>query len=87
MYRINKKFVIKNIDDGILLVDITENKNIFQFNILGKIILENLSLSKEEFIQMITKTYDVTKNKVSKDYDSFIRTLLESNIIEVDNEK
>ena len=87
MYKINKNFVVKNIEDGLLLIDMTENKNIFQFNYVGKIILDNLLMTKEDTVEMLAKIYKINKIDISKDYDLFINDLLKNGIIEVDNEK
>jgi hypothetical protein len=87
MYKLNNKFVKKNVNDGIILVDTKEAKNIYEFNDFGKEIIDNITLSKEEFIDKVTKMYDVKPNRVSKDYDEFIKVLLDSNIIEVANEE
>lgn len=87
MYKIKENFVLKEIENGLLLIDITQNKNIFQFNNFGEIILKNLSMPKAEFLDMIMNKYNVKKNRLSKDYDKFIKILLYSDIIEVNHEK
>ena len=87
MYKLNNKFVKKTIENGVILVDTREAKNIYQLNNFGKVIIDNITLSKDEFIEKILKTYDVKKNVISKDYDKFIDVLLEANIIEVDDGK
>lgn len=87
MYKINKNFVLKESEDCLLIIDITQNKNIYQFNSIGEFILKNISKPKEEIIKMLIGKYNVKKNRLEKDYNKFVKLLLEANIIEVYNEE
>ena len=83
MYRIKEKFIIKSVNDGVLLIDKTENKNIFQFNAFGAFIIINIGSNKENIIEELNQKFLVDKEQLSKDYDEFVSSLLESDIIGV----
>lgn len=83
MYKIRDNYILKNTKDGILLIDINDNSNLFHLNLHGAFILKNIDIPKDVIIDMLHKKFLIDKNKLSFDYENFIKILLKNNILEV----
>ena len=83
MYNLKENYIIKNIEEGILLIDIKDTKNIYQFNSIGAYIIQNISKPKQDIIKELTTKYKIEEQQVSKDYQDFINILLGNDIIKV----
>jgi|GEM_PF-4716392 hypothetical protein len=83
MYKIRDNYILKNTKDGILLIDVNDNSNLFHLNLYGAFILKNIDIQKDVIIDMLHKKFLIDKNKLSFDYENFIKILLKNNILEV----
>ena len=83
MYKIRDNYILKNTKDGILLIDVNDNSNLFHLNLYGAYILKNIDIQKDVIIDMLHKKFLIDKNKLSFDYENFIKILLKNNILEV----
>lgn len=83
MYKIRDNYILKNTKDGILLIDVNDNSNLFHLNLHGAFILKNIDIQKDVIIDMLHKKFLIDKNKLSFDYENFIKILLKNNILEV----
>lgn len=83
MYKIRDNYILKNTKDGILLIDVNDNSNLFHLNLHGAFILKNIDIPKDVIIDMLHKKFLIDKNKLSFDYENFIKILLKNNILEV----
>ena len=83
MYKIRDNYILKNTKDGILLIGVNDNSNLFHLNLYGAFILKNIDIQKDVIIDMLHKKFLIDKNKLSFDYENFIKILLKNNILEV----
>ena len=83
MYKIRDNYILKNTKDGILLIYVNDNSNLFHLNLYGAFILKNIDIQKDVIIDMLHKKFLIDKNKLSFDYENFIKILLKNNILEV----
>ena len=56
---------------------------LFHLNLYGAFILKNIDIQKDVIIDMLHKKFLIDKNKLSFDYENFIKILLKNNILEV----
>lgn len=81
--KLNRNYVIKNVLDSDLLIDIKSNfDGVIKLNKSSKDICElvNDGLSREEIIDKLFEKYDIDKDELSKDINGFINDMLEKGI-------
>lgn len=87
--KIKKDYVIKTIGEDIVVVPIKDEaisfNGIITLNKTGKFLFESLQkqdLSKEELLESILETYDVSEEKASQDIDVFIKKCKKQGLME-----
>ena len=87
--KIKKDYVIKTIGEDIVVVPIKDEaisfNGIITLNKTGKFLFESLQkqdLSKEELLESILDTYDVSEEKASQDIDVFIKKCKKQGLME-----
>ena len=71
-----KEYVLKIAKNETILINIRNSKEIFVFNGVAKIMIDNFEKNKDQIIELILKKYgDVSKEKVLKDYLNFVNQL------------
>lgn len=81
--RINSDYVLKHALDSDILVNIKNNGNfIIKLNDTSKDIFNYVKdgKNKEEIIELLLKDYDVNKETLIKDTESFIKEMIEKKI-------
>ena len=81
-YSISEDIVCKQFEDESVLVN-TQTGFYFQLNKVGSLIwkLMGNECSKSEIIDKIIKKFDINMSDGEKDYNKFIKELLEENLI------
>jgi hypothetical protein len=87
--KIKKDYVIKTIGEDIVVVPIKDEaisfNGIITLNKTGKFLFDSLQkqdLSKEELLESILETYDVSEEKASQDIDVFIKKCKKQGLME-----
>lgn len=88
MININKNFIIRYINDEIILINKKENNEIYKFNNTSQFIFSLIqkNIDKDTIIKKMHKKYNITESIAEKDVTEFINSLKEVGIIENDNE-
>lgn len=81
-YKINDNLV-ENSKNSLLILISLENKDVHCSNDVGVLIWDGLknNLSEEEIIKSVTDNYDVDHQIAKKDFDEFIDSLINNNLI------
>lgn len=81
--KLNKNYIVKNVLDSDILVDIKSNFNgVIKLNKTSKDIIEltEKGYNRQQIIDELFNKYDVDKESLIKDVDSFINKMLEKGI-------
>ena len=81
--KINNDYVLKHALDSDILVNIKNNGNfIIKLNSTSKDIFNYIKdgKAKEEIIDLLSKDYDISKDTLINDVDSFINEMIEKKI-------
>lgn len=87
MKKINDIYLIKETDGCIILINTKDNNEIYKFDGVSKVIIENIGLEKQKIIDKICSKFSVSSSIISIDYDNFINELLNLNILVNEYEK
>ena len=88
MMKIKSGFVVREIAGQSIVVALGEASKVFngiiKLNETGRVMWDILSqgAQKEDVINKILSEYDIDRETVEKDVDSFVTTLKENNILE-----
>lgn len=69
------RYLIKKNKNNTLLISKNNSNNIYKFDGVSKIIIDNYSKGKDEVINIIYKKYKIDKTIIEKDYYEFINEL------------
>lgn len=81
--KLNSNYVIKNVLDSYILVDIKSNfDGVIKLNKTSKDICElvNEGLDKESIIDRLYEKYEINKDELNKDINNFINEMIEKGI-------
>ena len=69
------KYIVKKNKKNTILINKYDSNELYLFEGVSKIIIDNINLTKNEVIDIICSRYNVSKNTASFDYDEFIESL------------
>lgn len=72
---LKSKYLIKKNANNTLLISKSDSNKIYKFDGVGKIILDNIDIPRDEVIKMLNQQYGVEIETLENDYDDFLQEL------------
>lgn len=82
MYKLSSIFVIEELENKIVLLD-TKTLLLFHLNETASFIVKKVieKKHKEDIIQLLTESFDISQEKAKKDVEILIKDLLKKKVI------
>lgn len=82
MYKLSSRFVIEELENKIVLLD-TKTLLLFHLNETASFIVKRVikKKNKEDIIQLLTESFDISQEKAKKDVEILIKDLLKKKVI------
>lgn len=80
--KISTKYSIRKEKDYILLINTYDSKDIYLFDGVSKIIIDNLNKPISDIVKSIKLKYNVSSVRAESDINSFIKELIKNKILE-----